>query len=305
MQQPLIPLNDGHKIPQLGLGVWQIPDHQAPLLIGQALEEGYGLVDTAASYGNEAGVGRAVRSARQAGRSVFVTTKLAIEDQGYDTALRGFDRSLARLGLDAVDLYLIHWPAPSRNAYVDTWRALIRLREEGRALSIGVSNFTIGHLQRLQRETGVMPAVNQIELHPQFQQRALREFQRAAGIATEAWSPLGRGTILRDKTIQQIALKHGKTPAQVVLRWHVELGGVVIPKSASPDRIRENIGIFDFRLDLDDLRRMSLLDRKGGRLGQDPDRYDGTEPTLLARFGGAIRQPAKIGRRVKRLVGWM
>jgi 2,5-diketo-D-gluconate reductase A len=300
MDHPVMTLGDGRTLPQLGFGVWQISDSDAPAIVGEALRAGYALVDTAADYGNEAGVGRAVRSARESGRAAFVTTKLWITDQGYDKALRGFDRSLARLGLDAVDLFLIHWPAPARNLYVETWRALVRLREDGRAKSIGVSNFTAAHLQRLRDETGVMPALNQIELHPRFQQKELREFHRAFGIATQAWSPLGQGTLLTDAALRDIASKHRKTPAQVVLRWHMDLGHGAIPKSAAPARIRENAAVFDFRLDEEDLQRIERLDRSDGRIGPHPDTFD--ERTLMARIGGAVLQPSKIARRLRQIL---
>ena len=203
-------------------------------------------------------------------RDLFVTTKVWNDRQGYGEALRAFDESLARLRLDYVDLYLIHWPAPRRDAYVESWRALVRLREEGRARSIGVSNFNVEHLARLLDETGVAPAVNQVELHPRFQQAALRAFHAEHGIATMSWSPLAKGEVLGDPTIVELARRHGRTPAQVVIRWHVESGLIPIPKSAVPARMRENLDVFDFRLEADDMAAIARLDSAAGRLGFDP-----------------------------------
>ncbi|MEH3147529.1 MAG: aldo/keto reductase [Methylobacterium frigidaeris] len=273
MSQTTLTLNDGASIPRLGFGVWRVEDAQAPEIVGTALAAGYRSVDTAAAYGNEAGVGRAIRESGLSRDEVFVTTKLWNDRHGTDAALRAFDESLARLGLDHVDLYLVHWPVPGRNAYVETWRALIRLRDEGRARSIGVSNFTVAHLTRIIAETGITPAVNQIELHPRFQQPALRRFHAEAGIATEAWSPLGRGALLDDPAIAAIARKHGRTPAQVVLRWHLDIGNVAIPKSANPVRIRENADVFGFALDRQDLAALTALDRPDGRIGPDPETF--------------------------------
>ncbi|WP_298953201.1 aldo/keto reductase [uncultured Methylobacterium sp.] len=273
MSETTLTLNDGAAIPRLGFGVWRVEDAQAPDIVGAALAAGYRSIDTAAAYGNEAGVGRAIRESGLSRDAVFVTTKLWNDRHGYDSALRAFDESLARLGLDHVDLYLVHWPVPARDAYVETWRALIRLREEGRARSIGVSNFSVAHLERIVAETGVTPAVNQIELHPRFQQADLRRFHAGAGIATEAWSPLGRGALLDDPAIVAAARKHGRTPAQVVLRWHLDLGHVVIPKSANPERIRENFSVSDFALDEQDLTTIAALDRPDGRIGPDPETF--------------------------------
>jgi 2,5-diketo-D-gluconate reductase A len=270
---PTKPLNDGRAIPQLGLGVWQIPNEETAAAVRAALDAGYRSIDTAAIYHNESGVGEALRSTAVPRDELFVTTKVWNERQGHDETLRAFDESLARLGLDHVDLYLIHWPAPRRDRYVDTWRALVRLREEGRARSIGVSNFTAAHLRRIIGETGVVPAVNQIELHPRFQQATLRAFHAEQGIVTESWSPLGQGKLVGDPTIETIARKHGRTAAQVIIRWHLDLGLVVIPKSTRPERMRENIDVLDFRLDADDLARIAALDRPDGRLGSDPDAF--------------------------------
>ena len=269
--QPSVALHDGHVMPQFGLGVWQTPDGDAPAVIRSALSAGYRLVDTAAVYGNERGVGRGLRSAGRDG--VYVTTKLWNDRQGYDSALKAFDESLEKLELDYIDLYLIHWPVPKQDRYVDSWKALIELQRSGRTRSIGVSNFTVDNLERLIGETGVVPVVNQIELHPAFQQKELRAFHASKGIATESWSPLGRGATLTDPTIVAIARKHGRTPAQVVIRWHLDLGLVVIPKSVQPERIRENIDVFGFKLDEDDHARIAALDSPGGRAGPDPANF--------------------------------
>jgi 2,5-diketo-D-gluconate reductase A len=269
-QQPLLKLNDGHTIPQLGLGVWQAPNDKVGDAVRTAIAAGYRLVDTAAIYENETGVGEGLRNAEVARGDIFLTTKLWNAAQGYDSTLRAFDESLARLRVDYVDLYLIHWPAPRRDLYVDTWRAFARLRQEGRARSIGVSNFCPDHLDRLVGETGVVPAVNQIELHPRFQQSALRAADAAHGIVTQSWSPLGRGRLLEDPAIAAIAAKHGRTPAQVVIRWHLDNGLAVIPKSVTPARIRENIDVFAFKLDTDDLATIARLDDPAGRIGPDP-----------------------------------
>ncbi|MGV6874017.1 aldo/keto reductase [Pseudochelatococcus sp. B33] len=269
-EQLYVTLNDGRKIPQVGLGVWRTEQAEAPAAVRKALEVGYRHVDTAAIYGNEEGVGEGLRAAGIAREDIFLTTKLWNGDQGYDSALRAFDASLARLGVEYVDLYLIHWPVPRKDAYVDSWRALIALREQGRARSIGVSNFNIEHLERIIGETGVTPALNQIELHPRFQRTALRAFHATRGIATESWSPLGQGTLLTDPVIAGIAAKHGRTPAQVIIRWHLDNGLVVIPKSVTPARIAENFNVFDFALDAQDLAAIAALDSADGRIGPDP-----------------------------------
>jgi 2,5-diketo-D-gluconate reductase A len=265
-----IALNDGHSIPQVGLGVWRTPQNVADSAVHAALAGGYRHIDTAAAYENEVGVGKGIRSSGVARSDIFVTTKLWNADQGFDTTMEAFDQSLARLGLDYVDLYLIHWPAPHKDRYVDTWRALVRLKEEGRARSIGVSNFGASHLDRIIGETGAVPVLNQIELHPRFQQRALRETNTKFGIATESWSPLGQGALLTDPTIASIAVKHGRSPAQIVIRWHLENGLIVIPKSVTPRRIAENIDVFGFGLDAGDLAAIAKLDSPDGRIGPDP-----------------------------------
>jgi 2,5-diketo-D-gluconate reductase A len=266
--QPRITLNDGAAIPQLGYGVFQVPPEETERLVRDAVALGYEAVDTATFYRNESGVGAAVRDA---GRPIFVTTKLWNGDQGYDRALQAFDESYDRLGLDIIDLYLIHWPVPRQDLYAETWKALVRLREEGRVRSIGVSNFNPAHLERIIDETGVVPAVNQIELHPYFQQVELRAFHEENGIVTTSWSPLGRGAVLEDPVIAGIARKHGKTAAQVIIRWHLELGLTVIPKSSSRARQQENLSVFDFRLDQSDLEAIAMLDRPDGRIGPDPE----------------------------------
>lgn len=270
---PSVKLNNGVEIPQLGFGVFQVPPEQTEKAVTTALEVGYRSIDTAAGYRNEAGVGAAVRASGLPREEVFVTTKLANSDQGYDAALRALDESLGQLGLEYVDLYLIHWPLPARDLYVQTWKALEKVYADGRARSIGVSNFQVPHLKRLFAETEVVPAANQIELHPNLVQEELREFDAAQGIATEAWSPLAKAQILDAAPIAELAAKHGKTPAQIVLRWHVELGNVVIPKSVTPSRVQENFEIFDFQLSPDDVQAISALDN-GQRTGPDPDSFN-------------------------------
>ncbi|WP_159945168.1 MULTISPECIES: aldo/keto reductase [unclassified Nocardiopsis] len=268
-----VTLNDGRAMPQLGFGVWQVPDDEAEAVVSTALEVGYRSIDTARIYDNEKGTGRALAESGIAREELFVTTKLWNDDQGYDSALKAFDASLERLGLDYVDLYLIHWPRPRQDAYVDTWRALERIRSEGRARSIGVSNFTAATLDRLVAETDVVPVLNQIELHPYHSQEAMREVNARHGVLTEAWSPLGQGKgLLDDPVLTDLADRYGRTPAQVVLRWHLQLGNVVIPKSATPSRIRENFEVFDFELSAEDMDRVGALDR-GGRIGPDPDTF--------------------------------
>lgn len=270
---PFLTLNNGVRMPQLGFGVWQVPDAEAEQAVGTALEAGYRSIDTAAIYGNETGTGKAVAASGLPREELFVTTKLWNSDQGYESTLRAFDDSLGKLGLEYVDLYLIHWPVPNKDAYVDTYRAFEKILADGRARAIGVSNFLPEHLERLIGETSVVPAVNQIELHPQLQQAASRAAHARHGIATEAWSPLGQGRGLLDvPAIVAIARKHARTPAQVVLRWHVQLGNLVIPKSVTPSRIRENIAVFDFELDAEDLAGLAALD-EGRRLGPDPAEF--------------------------------
>jgi diketogulonate reductase-like aldo/keto reductase len=267
---PTIRLNDGNAMPQLGYGVWRVTNEEAASTVGEAIKAGYRSIDTASIYGNEEGVGDAIAAAPVSREELFITTKVWNDRHGYDETLRAFDESLARLKLDNVDLYLIHWPVAGSEAYLDTWRALIELKEQGRAKSIGVSNFMVPHLQRLIDETGVTPAVNQIELHPRFQQRELRAFHEANGIATESWSPLGQGTLFESEELAAIARKHGRTPAQVILRWHLDHGLIAIPKSVTPSRIRENLDVFGFKLDADDVSAIERLDDASGRVGPDP-----------------------------------
>jgi 2,5-diketo-D-gluconate reductase A len=266
---PTLTLNDGRSIPQIGYGCWQIPEDQAPALVGQAIKAGYRLIDTAAAYGNEAGVGRGIKESGVPRDQIFLTTKIWNDRQGPDAA-KAFEESIDKLGLDYVDLYLIHWPCPQRRLFVETWKAMIRLRDEGRIRSLGVSNFTEEHLAVLVGETGVTPSVNQIELHPYFQRRDARQADEARGIVTESWSPLGRGQELKDPAIAAIAKAHGKTPAQVILRWHTQLGCVAIPKSTNPQRIVENISLFDFELSKEEMATMATLDKPDGRIGPDP-----------------------------------
>ncbi|MFJ5831873.1 aldo/keto reductase [Streptomyces sp. NPDC093089] len=267
---PTVTLNNGVEIPQLGFGVFQVPDDETAAAVTAALETGYRSIDTAAIYGNEAGVGRALAASGLPRDELFVTTKLWNADQGYDATLRAFDASLDKLGLDHVDLYLIHWPTPARDLYLDSWRAIERLAAEGRVRAAGVSNFQPDHLRRLMEDATPTPAVNQVELHPGLQQAELRAFHAGHGIVTEAWSPLAQGAVLGERVLTDLAARYGKSPAQVVLRWHLQLGNVVIPKSVTPARIRENFDVFDFSLTDEEMRSVSALDR-GMRTGPHPD----------------------------------
>ncbi|GAB3448273.1 aldo/keto reductase [Actinophytocola sediminis] len=270
---PNVSLNNGVLMPQLGFGVFQVPNEVTREAVSEALRAGYRAVDTATLYGNEQGVGAALRDSGVARADVFVTTKLWNDDQGYDSTLRAFDTSARLLGVDFLDLYLIHWPAPSMDRYVESWRALGTLLADGRVRAIGVSNFQPAHLRRLVEETGTVPAVNQIELHPYLRQAELRELHEMLGVVTEAWSPLAKGgDLLADPVIAALAARHGRTPAQVVLRWHVQLGNVVIPKSVTPARMRENLDVFGFALTDEELAEVHALDR-GLRTGPDPDHF--------------------------------
>jgi len=269
---PILTLHDGVEIPQLGFGVFQIPPEETQEAVEEALGAGYRHVDTAAAYRNEAGVGAAIAATGVRREDVFVTTKLWNSEQGYDSALAAFEKSRERLGTEYVDLYLIHWPRPDADLFLETWRAFERIKEEGGARSIGVSNFRVEDLERLGREAGQLPTVNQIELHPRLQQAELRAWHADHDLATEAWSPLAQGDLLEDGTIETVAAHHDRTPAQAILRWHLQLGNVVIPKSATPERIRENFEVFDFELSEDDMAALARLDA-GERIGPDPSTF--------------------------------
>jgi 2,5-diketo-D-gluconate reductase A len=270
-RQPLLTLNDGHKAPQLGFGVWQIDDSVATESVAKAIQTGYRSVDTAAIYGNEKGTGEGLRRGGVPRGEIFLTTKLWNADQGFDSTMRAFDKSLKLLGTDYVDMYLIHWPMPAKGTYVDTFKAMIRLREEGRIRSVGVSNFNPSHIDRLIADTGVTPVVNQIELHPDFQQNDVVKHNREKNVITEAWSPLGQGgDLLKNPALVEIAKAHGKSVAQVILRWHLQTGHMVIPKSQTPARIEENFDVFDFLLSTADMGKIAALDA-GHRIGPDPD----------------------------------
>jgi 2,5-diketo-D-gluconate reductase A len=266
---PSVTLRDGVEIPQLGFGVFQVPPDETQRVVEEALAAGYRHIDTAAAYGNEKGVGAAVAASGIPREEVFIATKLWNERQGFDSALETFGKSLGRLGMEYVDLYLIHWPVPTRDRFVETWRAFEQIHGEGRSRTIGVSNFRVEDLERLERETELMPTINQVELHTRFQQRELRAWHEEHGIATEAWSPLGQGRLLDEPAIVEIAERHGRTPAQVIIRWHLQLGNVVIPKSVTPERIRENIEVFDFELGEEEMASIEGIDT-GRRTGPDP-----------------------------------
>ena len=270
---PAVPdtaLNDGTTIPQLGFGVFQVPQDETDQVVTTALQAGYRHIDTAKAYRNEAGVGRAIANSGIPREQLYVTTKLWNGDQGYESTLRAFDTSLAQLDLDYLDLYLIHWPVPAKDEYVNSYKAFEKIKSEGRVRSIGVSNFTVDHLGRLLGETSVVPVLNQIELHPNFAQSELRAFHADHDIRTQAWSPLGQGgALLQEATLTEIGTAHGKSAAQVVLRWHLQLGNIVIPKSVTPERVAANIDVFDFELTGDEMASVATLDN-GGRLGPDP-----------------------------------
>ena len=270
---PLIELNDGNRIPQLGLGTWPLDDEQVAAAVVHAVEAGYRHIDTAVKYGNERGVGNGIRASGVDRSELFITTKLDGEFQGHDRAVAGLEGSLKRLGLDYVDLLLIHWPLPGRDQYISTWQTFERLQAEGKVRSIGVSNFKPAHLERLMAETDVVPAVNQIQLSPAITRTAEREFHAGHGIVTESYSPLGGSGagLLSAPVLSQLAEKHGKTPGQLVLRWHIQNGLVTIPKTASPARMAENLDVFDFALDPQDLAELSVLD-EGPGAGNDSDK---------------------------------
>jgi diketogulonate reductase-like aldo/keto reductase len=270
--QSLIQLNNEVLMPQLGLGVWQAKDgREVEQAVQTAIECGYRLIDTAAVYGNETGVGRAISTSGVAREELFITTKVWNADQGYEQTLVAFDKSLARLGLDYIDLYLIHWPVPAKDLYVDTWRALEKLYKDGRIRAIGVSNFTIDYLERLMGESTIIPAVNQIELHPHLSQIALRNYCKQHDIAVESYSPLGGagGTLLQEPVLNSIGQRHSKSPAQVVIRWHLQNGLIAIPKSVTPERIKQNIDVFDFELSSEEIEAINAL-KVDARVGSDP-----------------------------------
>ncbi len=273
-QPPMVKLNNGVEIPQVGFGVFQVAPDEVVEPVRTAIESGYRLIDTAAAYRNEKGVGRAIAEAGVPREELFLTTKLWNSEQGYDKALKAFDTSLSKLGLEQVDLYLIHWPIPKRDIYVETWKALEKVYADGRARAIGVSNFTERHLTRLFDETEIVPAVNQVELHPRLPQEQLRAFHAQHQIVTEAWSPIGQGKgLLEDPTLVALAETKGTSPAQVVLRWHVQLGNVAIPKSVTPSRIKDNLDVFGFELDNADMAKLAGL-ATGERVGPDPEEFD-------------------------------
>lgn len=271
---PTLIMNDGLPIPQLGFGVFQIPQDQTEAAVTAALEAGYRLIDTAQGYQNEEGVGAAIVKSGIPPDDLFITTKLTNGEQGYDRTLAAFDESMRKLGLDVLDLFLIHWPVPAFDLYVETWRAFEHLRASGRVRSIGVSNFAIEHLERLFAETDTVPVVNQVELHPEFPQEELRAFHVEHGMLTESWGPIGQGKgLLENPDLVEMARNKGRTPAQVVLRWHLQLGCVVIPKSVHAERIRQNIDIFELELDDADMKTIAELN-SGRRLGPDPKTFD-------------------------------
>lgn len=273
MTRPTLPLNDGRRIPQLGFGLWRVPADRTAETTATALRMGYRLVDGAAIYGNEKGLGEGIRASGLPRDEVFVTTKVWNTEQGFDKAIRAAEASLKRLGLDHVDLLLIHWPCPAKDLYLDTWRALIRLREEGRARSIGVSNFQEPHLRRIIGETGVVPVLNQVEINPRLQQPALRAFHAAHGIVTQSWTPLGEGRSFAAAPVLAAAARTGRTPAQVILRWHIQIGAAVIPRSTRAAGLAENMALFDFALTGAEMAAIAALD-EGARCGPDPATFE-------------------------------
>ena len=282
---PHVTLNNGLSMPQLGLGVWQARGTEVVDAVTAAIDSGYRLIDTAAIYGNESEVGEAIRASSVAREELFVTTKLWNSDQGYDNAKRAFDKSLERLGLDYVDLYLIHWPAPKLDKYVETWQALEEIYESGRAKAIGVCNFHVQHLEKLMANAKVTPAINQIELHPRLAQHEIREYCVSKNIQVESWSPIGGsgGNLLNDPVIHDIASKHNRTAAQIIIRWHIQSGLVVIPKSVHVDRIKQNADVFDFALDDNDMKKIAQLNT-GERRGPNPEKMDSRVGTGIGQF---------------------
>jgi 2,5-diketo-D-gluconate reductase A len=270
---PSIPLNDGNSIPQLGFGVWRLEEEDAPEVIGAAIDAGYRHIDTAQGYDNEAGVGRAIAEADVAREQLFITSKLRNSQQGFEKTQQSLDESLERLQLDYLDLFLIHWPAPAHDRYVDTWKALIEAQKQGKVKSIGVSNFLPEHIDRIIAETGVKPAVNQVELHPAYQQRDIRDYHRKKDIKLECYSPLGgkESKLLDDDTITEIGDRYDRSPAQIITRWHLQQGLIVIPKSSKPERARENFEVWDFELTEDDIAKIDALDRPDGKTLPQPN----------------------------------
>jgi len=272
MSIPNVALNDGTSIPQIGFGVWQVPDDVVTDATLAAFDAGYRHIDTAAVYENERGVGEAIARSGLDRSDIYVTTKVWNTDQGFDSTLAAMDGSLDLLGLDHVDLYLVHWPAPATGDFMETWRALLELRKRGKTTSVGVSNFHASHLHRIVDEYGVVPVLNQIELHPQLPQSDLRAVNTSMGIVTEAWSPLASGELISNPVLASIGAKYGKSTAQVMIRWHIQLGNVVLPKSVTPARIKENLDVFDFTMDADDLMKIAVLE-DGHRTGPDTDEF--------------------------------
>lgn len=267
---PSIKLRDGNSIPQLGLGVWQVDPATTARVVSDAIEVGYRSIDTAEGYQNEEGVGEAIKRASVPRSELFITSKLRNGGHARDLALKSFDASMKALGLDQLDLFLIHWPVPSQGKFVEAWKTLVELKTQGRIRSIGVSNFNQDHLERIIAESGETPVVNQIELHPRFQQRDKREFHKQNNIIVESWSPLGSGRMLNDAVVSEIAKKHGKSIAQTIIRWHLQEGLIVIPKTTHRERMVENFDVFGFELDADDVAKINGLDKRDGRVGADP-----------------------------------
>lgn len=271
---PLMDLRDEQYIPQLGFGVWQVPNDKVTEVVTHAIQAGYRSIDTAQGYDNEAGVGVAINGPVIERDELFITSKLRTKHMGYDGALEGVAESLKSLRLDYLDMMLIHWPTPAHNRYAETWKGLIQAQKDGLVRVIGVSNFLIEHLKRIIDETGVLPAINQLETHPYYQQRDVREFHSQHKIQLESYSPLGSGEVLKDPVIAEIAKRHGKSAAQVVIRWHLQQGLVVIPKSETPERIRQNIDVFNFELTQDDISRIDALDKPDGKTGSEPAKFN-------------------------------